>query len=105
MAARTRRIILPERVLGMSGTTWMDFGRAILPIMVSMVDFTLSWMALVVGTPGFSEMYTTGTRPLTSSTSGTTAASAISPMVRQADSTSLVTRAGGAALVNTFTAP
>jgi len=31
-------------------------GAGDLPIMVSMVEMTLSWMALVVGTPGFSEM-------------------------------------------------
>ncbi len=32
MAASTRRMILPERVLGMSGTIWTFFGRAILPM-------------------------------------------------------------------------
>src|ERR1700761_2641365 len=55
MAARTRRMILPERVLGMSGTMWIFLGRAILPIMVSMVDMILSVMALLGWTPGFRE--------------------------------------------------
>src|SRR5260370_20955641 len=81
MAARTRRMILPERVLGMSGTMWMVLGRAILPIMVSLVETTLSWMGLVVGTPGLRGVETTGRRPLTSSPAVTTAASATSVTV------------------------
>ena len=35
-------MIFPERVLGMSGTMWTAFGRAILPIIVSIVRITLS---------------------------------------------------------------
>ncbi len=56
MAARTRRMIFPERVLGMSGTMWIIFGRAILPIMVSMVAITLSSTAFLGRMPGLSEM-------------------------------------------------
>src|ERR1700674_704107 len=57
IAASTRRMSLPERVLGMSGTMRTAFGRAILPIMVSIVRITfsvISW-ALAV-TPGLREM-------------------------------------------------
>ncbi len=40
--AITRRMILPDLVLGMSGTIQMFFGRAILPMSVSIAAFTLA---------------------------------------------------------------
>ena len=43
----TRRMILPERVLGMSGTIHTFFGRAILPISVSIASLTLSSISLL----------------------------------------------------------
>jgi hypothetical protein len=46
IAAKTRRISLPERVLGMSGTIYTVFGRAIFPIMVSIVSVTFSAISL-----------------------------------------------------------
>src|SRR2546427_6710151 len=103
--AEARRLIFAGPLLGIVREEWIEFWRGDFADLGSDVDFTLSWMALVVGTPGFSEMYTTGTRPLTSSTSGTTAASAISPMVRQADSTSLVPRRWPATLITSSTRP
>src|ERR1700731_1107063 len=55
IAARTRRMIFPERVLGMSGTTWTAFGRAIFPIIVSISRVTFSPISLwEIVTPGFS---------------------------------------------------
>src|SRR5258708_4571846 len=45
MAARTRRMILPERVLGLSGTMWTVFGLGILVVfLVVLIDETL-WIA------------------------------------------------------------
>ena len=38
----TRRMILPDRVFGMSGTIQTFFGRATLPISASIEDLTLS---------------------------------------------------------------
>ena len=51
----TRRMILPDRVLGMSGTIQTFFGRAILPIcgLDRLADLVLhSWLA---SNPGFSD--------------------------------------------------
>ena len=42
VAAITRRMILPDLVFGMSGTIQMFFGRAILPMSVSIAVFTLA---------------------------------------------------------------
>src|SRR5262249_29907622 len=56
IAARTRRMIFPERVFGMSGTMWTFLGRAIFPIIVSIVETTLSTMSLLGAMPGFSAM-------------------------------------------------
>src|SRR3972149_2280541 len=41
-AAMTRRMIFPERVLGMSGTSQTFRGRAILPMILSIASFTFS---------------------------------------------------------------
>ena len=46
-------MILPERVLGISGTMWMRFGRAILPIIVSMVAVNFSMISLLGKHAGF----------------------------------------------------
>src|SRR6202048_388952 len=56
MELSTRRMILPERVLGMSGTIRTYFGRAILPITVSIARTTLSSMDLLGLRPGLSAM-------------------------------------------------
>ena len=40
--AMTRRMILPDRVFGISGTIHTFFGRAILPISVSIALLTLA---------------------------------------------------------------
>ena len=98
-------MIFPERVLGMSGTIRTSFGRAILPIVVSIAWTTFSWITLLGVIPGFRETYTSGTRPFTSSTTGTTAASATSGTVRHADSSSLVPRRWPATLMTSSTRP
>ena len=105
IAARTRRMIFPDRVLGMSGTMRTSFGRAIFPIVVSMAWTILSLTSLVGATPGLSDTYTSGTRPFTSSATGTTAASATSGTVRQADSSSLVPSRWPATLMTSSTRP
>src|SRR5260370_33464750 len=70
MAARTRRMILPERVLGMSGTIWMVLGRGVLSIMVLVVWLSLSLVGLVVGTTGFNGILCEGKRAFSSSAGG-----------------------------------
>jgi hypothetical protein len=45
-AAMTRRMILPERVLGMPGTIQTCLGRAILPISWSIASATLRSIAV-----------------------------------------------------------
>src|SRR5581483_11107736 len=77
VAAITRRMILPDRVFGMSGTIQMFFGRAILPMSVSMAVLTLFSMSALGVKPGLSETYISTTRPRTSSMTGTAAASAL----------------------------
>ena len=49
MPAITRRMILPERVFGMSATIQTFFGRAILPISVSIAVVTLSAISSLLG--------------------------------------------------------
>src|SRR5207253_9242436 len=97
--------ILTERVFGRSVTTCTTFGRAILPIIVSIVATTCSRTRSLSDTPGFSDTYTAGTRPLISSTTGTTAASATSGTVRHADSSSLVPSLWPATLITSSTRP
>ncbi len=86
----TRRMILPDRVLGMSGTIQTFFGRAILPISVSIAAITLASIPSSLRTPGLSETYISTIRPRMSSMTGTAAASATSGTVSAADSSSLV---------------
>jgi len=65
MPASTRRMSLPERVFGMSGTICTVFGRAIFPIIVSIVWITFattSWCGVVQ--PGRSDTYISGIRPV-----------------------------------------
>jgi hypothetical protein len=52
----TLRMILPDLVLGMSGTIYTFFGRAILPISVSIALLTLPSISLPGSKPGLSEM-------------------------------------------------
>src|SRR5205823_13030636 len=54
VAARTLRMILPERVLGISATIQIFFGLAIFPISVSIALATFSSMSLLGLNPGFS---------------------------------------------------
>jgi len=54
-AAMTRRMILPERVLGMSGTIHTFLGRAILPISVSIARDTLAAWSSLASNPGLRE--------------------------------------------------
>src|SRR5438270_705673 len=63
VAAITRRMILPDLVFGMSGTIQMFFGRAILPMSVSIAFVTLASTPESAETPGLSEMYISTTRP------------------------------------------
>src|SRR5579859_5500269 len=88
--AITRRMIFPDRVLGMSGTIQTFFGRAILPISVSIALLTLPSISVLGWKAGLSETYTSTTRPRMSSMTGTAAASAASGTVSAADSISLV---------------
>src|SRR6266851_4812555 len=88
--AMTRRMILPDRVLGMSGTIQTFFGRATLPISRSIAAETFSSICLLGFSPGFSATYISTARPRSSSITGTAAASATSSTVRVADSSSLV---------------
>ena len=74
----TLRMILPDRVLGMSATIQTVLGRAILPISVSTAVTTLPSISLLGVRPGLSETYISTTRPRSSSMTGTAAASAIS---------------------------
>ncbi len=83
-------MILPERVLGMSGTIQTFLGRAILPISTSIARVTLPAIWSLASYPGFSETYISTARPRMSSTTGTAAASATSATVSAADSSSLV---------------
>ncbi len=87
--AITRRMILPDLVFGMSLTIQTFFGLAILPISTSIARVTLASMPSG-SMPGLSEMYISTIRPLMSSITGTAAASATSPTVSAADSSSLV---------------
>ena len=63
----TLRMIFPERVLGMSATIHTCFGRAILPIWVSIALATFSSMSLLGVNPGLSATYISTTRPRSSS--------------------------------------
>ena len=63
----TRRMILPDRVFGMSGTIQTFFGRAILPISVSIAVLTLASISVAGSKPGLSETYISTTRPRMSS--------------------------------------
>ncbi len=101
----TLRMILPDRVLGMSGTIQMFFGRAIFPISVSIALITFSTMPLRGTNPGLSETYISTARPRSSSMTGTAAASAISSTVRLADSSSLVPSRCPATLITSSTRP
>src|SRR5579859_1579446 len=95
MPAMTRRMILPERVFGMSATIHTFFGLAILPIRCSIAPETLSSICLLGLRPGLSATYISTARPRSSSTTGTAAASAISSTVNAADSSSFVPRRSG----------
>ena len=84
-------MILPDRVLGMSGTIQMFFGLAILPMSVTIASWTLASTASgVASRPGLTETYISTARPRMSSMTGTAAASATSGTVSAADSSSLV---------------
>ncbi len=48
----TRRMILPDRVFGMSGTIQTFFGRATLPIWISIAALTLSSISGLAESPG-----------------------------------------------------
>src|SRR3989441_3675324 len=90
IAASTRRMILPERVFGMSGTMITCRGLAIAPIWETTdaeIFFAMSSEGL---RPGFSATYRSGTLPLIWSATGTTAASTTSGTSSAADSISLV---------------
>ena len=54
IAASTRRMILPERVFGMSGTITIRRGRAMAPISRSTESSTRLRMASLGASPGFS---------------------------------------------------
>ena len=102
--AMTRRMIFPDRVLGMSGTIHTFFGRAILPISVSIAATTLA--SIPPGsTPGLSETYISTIRPRMSSMTGTAAASATSGTVSAADSSSFVPSRWPATLMTSSTRP
>ena len=103
--AITRRMILPDLVLGMSGTIQTFFGRAILPISVSIALLTLAAISSLGAMPGLSETYTSTTRPRMSSMTGTAAASATSGTVSAADSISLVPSRCPATLITSSTRP
>src|SRR6201982_2984994 len=103
--AMTRRMILPDLVLGMSGTIQMFFGRAILPMSVSIAVLTLPSTPESAETPGLSDMYISTPRPRTSSTTGTAAASATSSTDSADDSSSLVPRRCPATLITSSTRP
>ena len=105
VAAMTRRMILPDRVLGMSGTIQMFFGRAILPMSVSIAALTLASIAGLASIPGLSETYISTTRPRMSSTTGTAAASATSGTASADDSSSLVPSRCPATLITSSTRP
>jgi hypothetical protein len=104
-AAITRRMIFPDRVLGMSGTTHTCFGRAILPISTSIAVMTLPAISSLATKPGLSETYISTARPRMSSTTGTAAASATSGTVSAADSSSLVPSRCPATLITSSTRP
>ena len=53
-AAITRRMILPERVFGMSETIHTFFGRAIFPISLSIASLTFCSISLLGVNPGLS---------------------------------------------------
>src|SRR5205823_9696583 len=103
--AKTRRIIFPERVLGISGTMYTCLGLAIGPMIVSMARTTFCSTALSGAIPGLRDTYISGTRPRKSSATGTTAASAISSTVRLADSSSFVPNRWPATLITSSTRP
>ena len=102
--AMTRRMIFPERVLGMSATTQTCLGRAIFPISDSIIRDTLS-ATPSASTPGLTAMYISTTCPRTSSTTGIAAASATSSTMRAADSSSLVPRRWPETLITSSTRP
>src|SRR5215475_11617890 len=104
-AAITRRMIFPDRVLGMSGTIHTCFGRAILPISVSIALVTLPAISSLATKPGLSETYISTARPRMSSMTGTAAASATSGTVSDADSSSLVPSRCPATLITSSTRP
>src|SRR2546421_6353711 len=57
MPAMTRRMIFPERVVGMSGTIHTLTGRAILPISCSIAAMTWSAMSVLGARPGWRATY------------------------------------------------
>ena len=89
----------------MSETIQTFFGRAILPITVSIALLTLSSISLPGSKPGLSETYTSTMRPRMSSITGTAAASATSGTVSAADSISLVPSRCPATLITSSTRP
>ena len=101
----TRRMIFPDLVFGMSGTIQMFFGRAILPMSVTIASLTLASISGLGSKPGLSETYISTTRPRTSSTTGTAAASATSFTVSATDSSSLVPSRWPATLITSSTRP
>src|SRR2546427_183797 len=105
MPAMTRRMILPDRVLGMSGTIQTFFGRATLPISFSIAPDTFSSSCLLALCPGLRATYISTARPRNSSITGTAAASATSSTVRVADSSSLVPSRCPATLITSSTRP
>ncbi len=79
----TRRMIFPDRVLGMSATIQMFFGRAILPISVSIALATFCSISRPRANPGLSDNVHLDRAAPSSSITGTAAASATSSTVMQ----------------------
>ena len=105
IAAVTRLMILPERVLGRSAETHTWAGRAMGPIIVAIAPLTSSTTSWLSSYPGLRDMYISGTRPLSSSTAGTAAASLTASTVSAADSSSFVPRRCPATLITSSTLP
>ena len=100
----TRRMILPERVFGMSETIHTFFGRAILPISLDSLD-TFGRSRRSASKPGLSATYISTALPRSSSMTGTAAASATSSTSMAADSSSFVPSRCPATLMTSSTRP
>ena len=87
---RSRRMILPLRVLGRSSVKMIVFGRAMAPIFVATCSRSSSPCSAVGSTPPFSVTKAMIAWPVVSSLAPTTAASATVGWSTSADSTSVV---------------